>query len=181
MWRIWWATNNASKWHMGFNSAFKVLITVQRDATQSSLFIILQVHWTCFGRQPHPSSRVHKTVTTASSLQPSWPRWRQVAAKKIWTVPVAVVTVLCTPDDGCGWHPKHEESTSEMWRNNCLHLHVIHVSTKGNEVCPTVTKEQIKTVHLMAGRERYTKCCVETSCDELYWNWERNTDFYLCQ
>ena len=25
-WRIWWAHNNASKWQMGFNSAFKVLI-----------------------------------------------------------------------------------------------------------------------------------------------------------
>jgi len=22
MWRIWWAPNNASKWQMGFNSAF---------------------------------------------------------------------------------------------------------------------------------------------------------------
>ena len=43
-----------------------VLIIVQRDATESSLFIILQVHFTCFGCQPHPSSRVHKTVTTAS-------------------------------------------------------------------------------------------------------------------
>jgi hypothetical protein len=43
-----------------------ILIIVQRDATQSSLFIILQVHSTCFGCQPHPSSRVHKTVTTAS-------------------------------------------------------------------------------------------------------------------
>jgi len=43
-----------------------VLITVQRDATQSSLFIILQVHSTCFGCQTHPSSGVHKTVTTAS-------------------------------------------------------------------------------------------------------------------
>jgi hypothetical protein len=38
---------------------------VQRDATQSSLLII-QVHSTCFGCQPHPSSGVHKTVTTAS-------------------------------------------------------------------------------------------------------------------
>jgi len=43
-----------------------ILITAQRDATQSSLFIILQVHCTCFGCQPHPSSVVHKTVTTAS-------------------------------------------------------------------------------------------------------------------
>jgi hypothetical protein len=26
MWRIWWAPNNASKWHMGYNSAFEGLI-----------------------------------------------------------------------------------------------------------------------------------------------------------
>ena len=44
-----------------------ILIIVQRDATQSSLSIILQVHSTCFGCQPHPSSGVHKTVTTASA------------------------------------------------------------------------------------------------------------------
>jgi len=43
-----------------------VLIIVHRDATQSSLFIILQVHSTCFGCQRHPLSGVHKTVTTAS-------------------------------------------------------------------------------------------------------------------
>jgi len=30
----------------------------------------------------------------------------EVAAQKIWPVPEAVVTVLCTPDDGCVWHPK---------------------------------------------------------------------------
>ena len=39
---------------------------VQQDATQSSLFIILQVHSTFIGCQPHPSSGVHKTITTAS-------------------------------------------------------------------------------------------------------------------
>jgi len=44
---------------------WSILIIVQRDVTQSSLFIILQVHPTCFGCQPHPSSGVHKTVTTA--------------------------------------------------------------------------------------------------------------------
>jgi hypothetical protein len=42
-----------------------ILITVQRDATQSSLFIIRQVHSTCLGCQTHPSSGVHKTVTAA--------------------------------------------------------------------------------------------------------------------
>ena len=54
-------------------------------------YIILQVHSTCFGCQPHPSSGVHKTVTTASGtshiflcsyLPPTWPRWRAVAAQK---------------------------------------------------------------------------------------------------
>ena len=72
-----------------------MLIIVQLDATQSRLFIILQVHCTCFGFQPHPLSGVHKTVTTASGtgrifvqLTPSnvakitWPRWREVAAQK---------------------------------------------------------------------------------------------------
>ena len=88
---------------------WSILITVQRNATQSSLFIILQVHSTCFGCQRHPSSGVHKTVTTASgtghifcavsSLQrgqlgQAWSRWREVAAQKIWPVPEAVVTVL---------------------------------------------------------------------------------------
>ena len=41
------------------------MFIVQRDATQSSLFIIMQVHSTCFGCQKHPSSGVHKTVITA--------------------------------------------------------------------------------------------------------------------
>ena len=26
-------------------------------------------------------------------------------------VPEAIVTAFCTPDDGCGWHPKHGELT----------------------------------------------------------------------
>jgi len=60
---------------------WNILITIQRDATQSSLFIVLQVHSTCFGCQPHPSSGAHKTVTTASgtgnavlcsNLPPKW-------------------------------------------------------------------------------------------------------------
>ena len=53
--------------------------------------IIKIVHSTCFGCQPHPSSGVHKTVTTASgtdaatSLQrgQAWSRWKEVAAQKI--------------------------------------------------------------------------------------------------
>ena len=101
---------------------WSILIIVQRDATQSSLFIILQVHSTCFGFQQYPSG-VHKTVTTAFGtvqLPPSnvaklaWPRWREVVAQKIWPVPEALVTVLCIPDDGRGLHPKHIEWTCRI-------------------------------------------------------------------
>jgi len=77
-----------------------LLAIVQRDATQISLFIILQVHCTCFGCQPRPSSGVHRTVTTATLA---------TLEGGTCTVPEAAVTVLCTPDDGCGWHPKHVE------------------------------------------------------------------------
>jgi len=102
---------------------WSILIVFQWDATQSCLFIILQVHYTCFVCQPHSSSGVHKTVTTAPGtvrLSPSnvaklvWPRWREVGAQKILPVPEAVVTVLCTLDDGCGWHSKHVQWTCRI-------------------------------------------------------------------
>ena len=58
--------NNYTKFYV-YSSVHRwsVSIIVQRDATQSSLFIILQVDSTCFRCQPHPLSGVHKTVTTA--------------------------------------------------------------------------------------------------------------------
>jgi len=49
-----------------FRASLIYINTNERDATQSSLFIILQVHSTCFGCQPLPSSGRHKIVTTAS-------------------------------------------------------------------------------------------------------------------
>jgi len=103
---------------------WSILIIVQRDATQSSLIIILQVHSTCFGRQPHPSSGLHKTVTTVSRTVQLPP----------CTVPEAVVTDLCTPDDGCGWRPKHVEWTCRIiirllcvasrWTISNIHLYL---------------------------------------------------------
>jgi len=89
---------------------------VQRDATQSSLFIILQVRSTCFGFQPHPSSGVHK----------------------------AAVTILCTPDDGCGWHPKHVQRTCRIInRLLCVASHwtsifintLKHITSTGIRIC----------------------------------------------
>jgi len=109
-------------WYTGLTNFFiLILIVVQRDGTQSSLFIILQIHSKCFGCQPHPSSG--ETQNCNYNLRywcsylpptwptwPTWPRWREVAAP----VSEAVVTVLCTPDDGCGWHPKHIEWTCRI-------------------------------------------------------------------
>jgi len=89
-----------------------ILIIVQRDATQSSLFIILQVHCTCFRCQPHPSLGVHKTVTTASGtghifcaatcLQHGQASLVTLEAGSCTKYMTSSVTVLCTPDDGCG-------------------------------------------------------------------------------
>jgi len=82
---------------------WSILIIVQRAATQSSLFNILQVHCTCFGCQPHPSSRVHKTVTTASG---TCRIFCAAASLQHGQVRTGVV--------GCGWRPKHAEWTCRI-------------------------------------------------------------------
>jgi len=74
-----------------------------------------QNHSICFGCPSYPSSGVHKTVTAASGTATTFlrgqilPRWRKVVAQIRWPAPEAAVTVLCTPDDECGGHPKHVE------------------------------------------------------------------------
>ena len=96
-----------------------ILINVQRDAT-NAVYILLQDHSTCFGCRSHPSSRVHKTVVTATGTSHTIVHLPHSNVAKldtlewgrctiIWLVPVTVTTVLCTPDDGCGRHPKHVE------------------------------------------------------------------------
>jgi len=72
---------------------------------KSILFIIRQVHSTCFGCQPHPSPGVHKTVITAPATAHIFcaaTSLQHGQARGSFTVPEAVVTVLCTADDGCG-------------------------------------------------------------------------------
>jgi hypothetical protein len=46
-WRIWWAPNNARKWQMGFNSAFKGLIKISWDSNYIWMLCISTVtyHW----------------------------------------------------------------------------------------------------------------------------------------
>ena len=49
----------------------KRLIIAQGDTTQSNLFIILQVHSTCFGCQPHPLSGIRPTLYKMQRLEVS--------------------------------------------------------------------------------------------------------------
>ena len=85
-----------------------IYINVWRDATQSSLFIILQVHSICFGCQPHSSSGVHKTVTTVSGTGHIFVQLPNSNVANLVTLDHTgdCITVLCT-DDGCGWYSKH--------------------------------------------------------------------------
>jgi hypothetical protein len=48
-WRIWWAPNNASKWQIGFNSAFKGLMTIK--------IYFLNLHLDFFSRKSWCSER----------------------------------------------------------------------------------------------------------------------------
>jgi len=91
-----------------------IFIFVQRNSAQSSLRIFLR------------TQNCNYSLRYCSySLQrgQAWPHWREVAAQKIWPVLEAVVTVLCTPDDGCGWHPKHVEWTCRII--DCFVLHLV--------------------------------------------------------
>ena len=99
-------------------TGLSVLIIVQRDATQRSLFIILQVHSTCYWCHPHPTSEVHKTVTSASGTGHIFCAATSLQRGQAW--PEAVVTVLCTPVERCGWHPKHVEWTCRINRLLCV-------------------------------------------------------------
>ena len=75
-----------------------ILIIVQRDETQNSLFIILQVHSACFGCQPNPSSGVHKIVTTASGTVHIF-----CVATSFQRGQASLATLEGgIPDDGCG-------------------------------------------------------------------------------
>jgi len=55
------------------------------------------------------------------------------------------------------WHTQLVE-TSEMWRKNCIHIHGIHLSVKEMKCVAYWLKNR-------ASKERYTKRCMETSCD----------------
>ena len=88
---------------------------MSNEIQQYAVYILLQYHSTCFGCRPHPSPGVHKTVVAATGTSHMIVQLpHSIVATLEWgscttilLLPVAVTTVLCTPDDGCGKHPKH--------------------------------------------------------------------------
>jgi hypothetical protein len=84
---------------------------------QYAVYILFYCNITLhFGCRPHPSSGAHKTVVTATGtshmiVQLPHSNVANLATLEwgSYTVPVTVTTVLCTPDDWCGRHPKHVE------------------------------------------------------------------------
>jgi hypothetical protein len=72
---------------------------------------------TCFGWYLHPSSGVHTTVSKASGI------CHAVTAVTAWQIPDAVDTVLCAPDDGWRYHPKHVQQFPD--KRNCVTLHLV--------------------------------------------------------
>ena len=101
-----------------------VLITVQRDTTQSSLIYYSTSSLYMFRVS---STRIirctqncnyrlrYRSYFICSYLPPTWPSYSLATLEGgSWPVQEAVVTVLCTPDYGCGWHPKHVEWTCRI-------------------------------------------------------------------
>jgi hypothetical protein len=106
-------------------------IYIQQYATLHSLFISGNCS-ACFGWYLHPSSRAHTTTSTASGIchiVTAICRYRgRVGTGLIvlWVarqIPDAVDTVVCAPDDGWKYHPKHVEQFPDI--NNCVTFHLV--------------------------------------------------------
>ena len=80
---------------------FRVSTTPIIGSTQNCNYSLR--YWSYFLVQLPPSNVAKLSLATLD-----------VSAQKIWPIPEAVVTVLCTPDDGCGWHPNHVEWTCRI-------------------------------------------------------------------
>ena len=103
------------------NTWMFIQLYIQQDAALHNLFISWNCS-TCFGWYLHQSSGAHTTVFTASGtlsnrycyLSLSWKRPNCSAVPSLWQVPDAVNTVVCAPDDGWRYRPKHVEQFPEI-------------------------------------------------------------------
>jgi len=93
-----------------------IQIYIQQDATLHSLFISGNCS-TCFRWYHHPPSGAHTTVSTASGICETGTatcRYHWQVAVPVSQIPDAVNTVVCVPDDGWRYHPKHVEQFPDI-------------------------------------------------------------------
>jgi hypothetical protein len=126
MWKIGWAANS-----------IPIYSYIQQDATLHTLFITENFS-TCFGWYFHPSSGAHTAVSTALAICHTvtficrsecavggvrQPQYTQTGSNSSTiaadssngvTKPDAVDTVVCAPDDGWKYHPKHVEQFPDI-------------------------------------------------------------------
>jgi len=73
---------------------------------------------TCFGWYHHPSSGAQTTVFVTPLLLPA-----DIVAVTVWQIPDAVDTLVCAPDNGWWYHPKHVEQFPG--KIMCVTLHLV--------------------------------------------------------
>ena len=91
---------------------YHILIYIQQDATLHSLFYLETALHVSGGTSTHQQERIqlylqHLVFVTPLLLQ----------------IPDAVDTVVCAPDDGWWYHPKHVQQFPD--NINCVTLHLV--------------------------------------------------------
>jgi hypothetical protein len=69
MWRVWWAPNNASKWQMGFNSAFKGLSFLIKNVICRRQMIYHKQFEDAVGIHTFQSQKSHEIAQSPTRIQ----------------------------------------------------------------------------------------------------------------
>ena len=80
-WRIWWAPNNASKWQMGFNSAFKGLMACRK---YMRWYIYFKLNHKWLGVVPHAWGLQITLNDAPQSVGLFWTSDQSVAETSTW-------------------------------------------------------------------------------------------------
>jgi len=102
-----------------------MLIIVQRDATTYSLLYFCKLLYMFRAVTPpiiRSTYNCNYNIWHCSNSLGYLPLWwcvptvppQRKVAETVWAVPEAVITVICAPDDGWSYHPKHVEPFTEI-------------------------------------------------------------------
>ena len=96
-----------------------ILIYIQQDAKLHSLFYLEAALHVSGGSTTHHQERIQLYLQHLVFVTPLS---RQLAVT-VWQIPDAVDTVVCAPDDGWWYHPKHVEQFPD--KITCVTLHLV--------------------------------------------------------